>query len=304
MPLIELCCYLGLFAGVIYQIYCRKHPTNHVNETPLTLCLMASLALTIIYTDVETTLTALMLLCVACWLIHRAISLRKTLNPQGFIPQLAHLAKLVVIVWAVRSFVMQPYVVPSGSLEPTILPGDLILVNQAKYGIRLPVVGTVIWNTYRPERGEIALFKYPKDPKITYIKRVIGLPGDTITYNHKTLTINGQKIKTTPGILSIEDGTLHTLKTEFLPGSPHAIFQNPDEPAQPKTTWHIPPGHYFMMGDNRDNSNDSRYWGTVSEQQLVGQAKWIWLSINMQALKHGQFSQIIRWNRLGKNIEK
>lgn len=193
---------------------------------------------------------------------------------------------IVLIVLLLRSFLVEPFRIPSGSMMPTLLVGDFILVNKYAYGIRLPVINTKIFDIGEPERGDIVVFRYPKQPSIDYIKRVIGLPGDKISYYNKRLYINNKPVKQVSlgryqgvGQGSDMTGAIHFL--EQLPGVEHSILIRRGQPSI-EDVYYVPKGHYFVMGDNRDNSNDSRYWGFVPEQNLVGKAFFIWMSWDWQ----------------------
>ena len=188
---------------------------------------------------------------------------------------------VLLIVLVLRSFLVEPFQIPTGSMIPTLEVGDFILVNKYAYGVRLPVIGTKIVDVDDPERGEVMVFIPPHENKY-YIKRVIGLPGDTVRYENKNLYINGELIdKDYVGDISIDTsiGDLPgTLYTETIGGIEH-LTQHIDAAGRRRvrTTWVIPNGHYFMMGDNRDNSSDSREWGPVSEDDIVGKAIAVWM---------------------------
>ncbi|CAI8776330.1 signal peptidase I [Methylocaldum szegediense] len=189
---------------------------------------------------------------------------------------------IVLIVLLLRSFLVEPFRIPSGSMMPTLLIGDFILVNKYAYGIRLPVLNTKIIEVGKPKRGDIMVFRFPKDPTVDYIKRVVGLPGDRIGYYNKQLYVNGKPIKQTyiAEYQGVGQGSVMTgarLLSEDLDGVTHDILIREDQPSV-QGEFTIPEGHYFVMGDNRDNSNDSRYWGTVPESHLVGKAFFIWMS--------------------------
>ncbi|PCJ24554.1 MAG: signal peptidase I [SAR86 cluster bacterium] len=188
---------------------------------------------------------------------------------------------VLLIVLMLRSFLIEPFQIPTGSMIPTLEVGDFILVNKYAYGVRLPVIGTKLFNVADPQRGEVMVFIPPHVDQY-YIKRVIGLPGDTVRYEDKRLYINGDLISeefqqdilidTSIGLL---DGTLHV---ETINGVEHATQHITGITSQrPRTTWVIPNGNYFMMGDNRDNSSDSREWGTVPEKDIVGKAIAVWM---------------------------
>lgn len=193
---------------------------------------------------------------------------------------------IVLIVLLLRSFLVEPFRIPSGSMMPTLLIGDFILVNKFTYGIRLPVINKKIVAMNEPKRGDIVVFRYPKQPSIDYIKRIVGLPGDRIAYDKKNLYVNGKPVKRVSlgiyqGVGQGENmtGTEHFL--EDLGGVEHSILISHEAPSL-NGVYIVPQGHYFVMGDNRDNSNDSRYWGMVPEQNLVGKAFFIWMSWDWQ----------------------
>ena len=188
---------------------------------------------------------------------------------------------VLLIVLVLRSFLMEPFQIPTGSMIPTLEVGDFILVNKYAYGVRLPVIGTKIIDVATPDRGEVMVFIPPHEDKY-YIKRVIGLPGDTVRYEGRDLYINGELIsKELQGNIQVDTnvGALPgTLYTETINGIEHAT-QHIDGVGQrrSRTSWVIPNGHYFMMGDNRDNSSDSRVWGAVPEKDIVGKAVAVWM---------------------------
>ena len=206
---------------------------------------------------------------------------------------------VILVVFVVRSFVVEPFKIPSGSMVPTLLVGDFILVNKFDYGIRLPITNTKITEGRPLERGDVVVFRYPKDESVDYIKRVIGLPGDTVAYQDKQLTINGQPVPETPLPDYLDEERLGYAKQfeENLDGRKNAILNNPavppfivgaeDYPYRDNCTYNargvickVPPGHYFMMGDNRDNSADSRYWGFAPDKNIVGRAFFIWMNFS------------------------
>ena len=181
---------------------------------------------------------------------------------------------VLAIVLVLRSFLVEPFQIPSGSMLPTLEVGDFILVNKFAYGLRLPVVGTKIVPVDDPARGDVMVFKYPEDGKTNYIKRVVGLPGDRIRYRNKTLYINGEMIATrfVAKLPPVE------LKQEQLGDREHAIFLTMGgRSGAGEGEWVVPDDQYFMMGDNRDNSNDSRFWGMVPDELIVGKAFAIWM---------------------------
>jgi signal peptidase I len=207
---------------------------------------------------------------------------------------------ILLVVLLLRSFFAEPYRIPSGSDKPTLLVGDFLVANKFAYGLRLPVLHTKIISVGEPQLGDIMLLRYPVDPSMDFIKRVVGTPGDHISYINKELYINGKPAtQTVVGTATdeSEDGTRKwpvEVREEDLNGIKHLIYINPDVPAQDFSVV-VPPNQYFAMGDNRDDSNDSRYWGFVPEENLVGKAFAIWFSWNND-------DHSIRWNRMGTLI--
>jgi len=204
---------------------------------------------------------------------------------------------VILIVFFLRSFLVEPFKIPSGSMIPTLLVGDFILVNKYTYGIRLPVINKKVVEMNSPKRGDVVVFRYPVDPSLDYIKRIVGLPGDKVAWQNKRLTINGQPIPMkriedyldrerlfyTPRYVEQLDGVAHEtlLEDEAPPFVPHALqFPNREKCIYNSegVVCEVPAGHYFAMGDNRDNSQDSRVWGFVPEENLVGKAFFIWFN--------------------------
>jgi len=203
------------------------------------------------------------------------------------------------IVLILRSFIVEPFKIPSASMMPTLLIGDFILVNKYDYGIRLPVLNTKIIENKTPERGDIVVFRYPVDPSIPFIKRIVGLPGDKFKYQDKILTINGDPVEQVEigdyravGSGKMMDGAM--LNIELLENAEHEILRMPLRPSQ-NVEGIVPKGHYFVLGDNRDNSKDSRYWGYVPDENLVGRAFMIWMNWDS---KNGG----VDWKRIGTMI--
>jgi len=208
---------------------------------------------------------------------------------------------VLLAVLIIRSFVIQFYRVPTGSLEPTVMPGDWILVNQYKYGLRLPITNTKIVNVSDPKRGDIVLFYYPPDPQQIYVKRLIGEPGDHVIYKNKQLTINGQpieqaliKMDTDFGNRPGEARRVKRIKENLL-GVKHEIFVQPQGGEVGDFDITVPKGHYFMMGDNRDNSADSRMWGFVPEANIIGKAEYV--IFNWDPVHHRPV-----WHRIGNKL--
>jgi len=191
---------------------------------------------------------------------------------------------LLLIVLVFRSFIFEPFKIPSGSMQPTLLIGDFIVVSKFSYGLRLPVLNTTILETGEPERGDVFVFRSVEQPGVNMIKRVVGLPGDTITYRGKVLYINGEPAPQEVvgpwigrGINRNPPGSNPQLRQEALGEVTHEILIYPSRPAGRAASWVVPDGHYFAMGDNRDRSHDSRGWGFVPQDHLVGRAVRIWM---------------------------
>ncbi len=211
----------------------------------------------------------------------------------------AGLFPVIAVVFVLRSFLFEPFKIPSGSMIPTLLIGDLILVNKFHYGVRLPVLNTRITQGQAPQRGDVMVFRYPPKPSLDYIKRVVGVPGDEVAYLNKQLTVNGKPVPKTALPDFFDEDTLryHQHFEEQLGAKPHRVLNDEDRPAFVPGTddfafknncvytvdgvvCKVPPGHYFMMGDNRDNSLDSRYWGFVPDANIVGKAFFIWMNFS------------------------
>ncbi len=228
---------------------------------------------------------------------------------EGRIPFIVDLAKslfpVFLLVLLLRSFLVEPFRIPSGSMMPTLLVGDFILVNKFSYGIRLPVANMKVIEIGKPERGDVVVFRYPENPKIPFIKRVVGLPGDNIEYINKMLYINGEPIiqqvdiQRYIGVGSGSNMTGNELRIEYLSTNiEHKILINPKRPefSTKYSKLTVPDKSYFVLGDNRDNSKDSRYWGIVPEANLIGRAFFIWMNWDW---KNGGIS----WSRIGTQIE-
>ena len=206
---------------------------------------------------------------------------------------------VLLLILVFRSFIAEPFKIPSGSMMPTLLVGDFILVNKFAYGLRLPVLNTKILDFGEPKRGDVFVFRYPKNPKEDYIKRVIGLPGDEITYRNKTLFVNGKEIPESylgPYSGPTEANNRMTgaqVKLENLEGVEHRILEQPNVQVGHEGTYKVPDGYYFAMGDNRDNSADSRFWGFVPEANLVGKALVIWMNFD-DGIDFGRIGTLIK----------
>ncbi len=220
----------------------------------------------------------------------------------------AGLFPVIMAVFFLRSFLFEPFKIPSGSMIPTLLVGDLILVNKFHYGVRLPVINKKITEGAAPARGDVMVFRYPPKPSLDYIKRVVGIPGDEVAYLNKRLSINGKVIETVALPEFFDQDTMRYFKQyqESLGEKKHGILNDDDRPAfvpgaddfafkencrysVEGVVCKVPEGHYFMMGDNRDNSLDSRFWGFVPDKNIVGRAFFVWM--NFSSLKRiGSFN--------------
>lgn len=203
---------------------------------------------------------------------------------------------VLLLVLLVRSFLFEPFRIPSSSMMPTLLIGDFIFVNKYSYGLRLPVLNTKIVDIGEPERGDVMVFRLPSDPSVNYIKRLVGMPGDTIRYAGDHLYINDQPVE--ESLLGVYDGELQPgsiLMQEQLGSVRHQILLIPGVSGRGDGTFVVPPGHYFMMGDNRDNSQDSRFIGPIPEGNIVGRAVRIWMNWDFPAMP--------RWSRIGGRVE-
>ena len=212
----------------------------------------------------------------------------------------AGLFPVILAVFLLRSFLFEPFKIPSGSMIPTLLVGDLILVNKFYYGVRLPVINLKIIANHDPKSGDVIVFRYPVDPRVDYIKRVVGVPGDSVAYLNQKLTINGTPVPVKADGDFYDEESLHYAKRfeETLAAGPHRLLVEPSAPsmARPMEAFsnfrdqcrysaegvicQVPAGHYFVMGDNRDNSQDSRYWGFVPDGNIVGRAFMVWMNFS------------------------
>ncbi|MDX1901067.1 MAG: signal peptidase I [Gammaproteobacteria bacterium] len=232
----------------------------------------------------------------------------KRRNPSANMPIIFDYARsffpILLAVFLLRAFLYEPFRIPSGSLKPTLAVGDFVLVNKYTYGIRLPILHKKILNVSDVKRGDIMVFRYPPNPSVDYIKRVIGLPGDHISYLNKILYINGKPIpqvfvKNATDDAEDEDQSWQVdQKEENLEGVVHQIYLNPEKTNDDIKDLVVPPDQYFVMGDNRDNSLDSRYWGFVPDDNIVGKASLVWMSWD----KTADWMHKIRWNRIGQAI--
>jgi signal peptidase I len=218
-----------------------------------------------------------------------------------FVEQCISFFPIFLIVLVLRSFVFEPFRIPSASMMPTLLIGDFILVNKYEYGLRLPVIYDKFFDNNTPKRGDVVVFRYPDNPKIPYIKRIIGLPGDKIAYYNKTLYINDVLAdQTTSGVYPAYGSGLtmigSLLISEDLGNIEHEILIDPERNSLEFVTI-VPDSQYLVLGDNRDNSKDSRYWGFVPEKNLVGKAFLIWMNWDRKT------KNVVNFQRIGKFIK-
>ena len=209
----------------------------------------------------------------------------------------AGLFPVIAAVFLLRSFLFEPFKIPSGSMIPTLLVGDLILVNKFHYGLRLPVINTKITEGTPVQRGDVMVFRYPPQPSLDYIKRVVGVPGDEVAYLNKRLTVNGKVVETSAVPEFFDEDSMRYMRQfeEKLGEKPHRLLNDEDRPAYVMgalkfpysdncrysvegVVCKVPPGHYYLMGDNRDNSQDSRFWGFVPDANIVGKAVLVWMN--------------------------
>lgn len=223
------------------------------------------------------------------------------IKPSIFVEYARSFFPIFLIVLLLRSFLVEPFRIPSNSMMPTLLTGDFILVNKFDYGIRLPVINKKIFSIGDPERGDVMVFRFPEDDKTPFIKRVVGIPGDSITYTNKVLTINGEKIELDEvGVYKgVGSGAVMTdanLLREHLVTVTHDILNSPDRRSKEIENFVVPEDEYFVMGDNRDNSLDSRFWGTVPDENIIGHAFRIWMYWDTK-------SKGMDWGRIGRKIQ-
>jgi signal peptidase I len=202
---------------------------------------------------------------------------------------------ILLLVLVVRSFLFEPFRIPSSSMMPTLLIGDFIFVNKYVYGLRLPVINTKIFDVGEPRRGDVIVFRLPADPSTNYIKRLIGMPGDTIRYINKKLYVNDHPVEIMIRGRYDGDQAGALLAREQISGVEHDVLLMPGQQSL-EGTFVVPPGHYFMMGDNRDNSRDSRYQGVgfIPEYRVVGKAVRIWMNWD--------FPRAPQWSRIGNPV--
>jgi len=243
-------------------------------------------------------MVVILLITGVIWLLDIAVLRKKRLvgiDEPWYVEYAKSFFPVILLVFVLRSFLVEPFKIPSGSMMPTLLAGDYILVNKFTYGLRVPILNNTFFNVNHPKRGDVFVFHYPPEPTIDYIKRVVGLPGDKIQYQDKHLIINGKKLEVQfednyeyemqgANIISARrskehlgdvqhDILIHDIPNEYSHGAPGAKLQDGEIIT-------VPEGNYFAMGDNRDNSADSRVWGFVPEHNLVGKAFFIWFNFD------------------------
>ncbi len=209
---------------------------------------------------------------------------------------------VILVVFVLRSFIVEPFRIPSGSMLPSLYIGDFILVSKFSYGIRIPVINRKIVSLGVPRRGDVLVFRYPHDQKTNFIKRVIGIPGDIIDYRGKQVWINGVVVPLEPVKHHLLDDSSNSVASvveyqEDLGEAKHGVLLDESRSSRDMMRITVPPGHYFVMGDNRDHSNDSRFWGFVPDQNLVGRAFLVWFSWDTAG------GGGVNWPRLGKTVD-
>lgn len=256
-------------------------------------------------TDIHWDFSALLLVLsvvtglVTLWWRKRHGAERDTVKQPTLVEYSRSFFPVIVIVLVLRSFLLEPFRIPSGSMLPTLNVGDFIVVNKFSYGLKLPVFHNTVLPLGQPERGDVVVFRYPPAPEKDYIKRVVGMPGDNLSYINKRLSINGEELSYEYQ-RTYEEAYSHIMRqaevrTEQLGDVKHDILVLPRALDQGGEIT-IPEGHYFVMGDNRDNSEDSRVWGFVPERNLVGKAVFIWMNWD-SVLGHPD------WGRIGTRIQ-
>lgn len=255
-----------------------------------------------LYYDFSGLLLIATIFIIVCWAADALIFRKKRkegVPPSFFIEILKSVFPIVLIVFLVRAVIFEPFRIPTGSMKPTLLEGDFILVNKFIYGLRVPLIGHKVLNVSEPKRGDVMVFRFPKDTSIDFIKRVIGVPGDKIRYENKILYINDEPM-TQEFVENTRDvdltGRSYDVKelSENLGDKIHKVWINKEQ-GNDKKEIIVPEGHYFMMGDNRDASDDSRFWGFVPQELILGKASYIWMSWDM-------LNKDVRWKRIGRSL--
>lgn len=246
--------------------------------------------------DLELALVVAAVLSGLIWLGYWLFS-RKTASPGVEEPVAVEYARsffpVLIAVLVLRSFVAEPFRIPSGSMLPTLEIGDFILVNKFAYGLRLPLIHTKILETGTPQRGDVVVFRFPNNPDIDYIKRLVAVPGDKVVWDSQGLRVNGEDAQRemdgnylrpdqkTPPALRLKE-TLSGVTHDILITNTTGRIHGGGFAVPPAVEFTVPEGQYFMVGDNRDNSNDSRFWGFVPEANLVGKATYVWMHYHIR----------------------
>lgn len=251
--------------------------------------------------DFEAVLVLAALVTGLCWGVQRwrqrglAPDADQPRDPGGLLEFGRSLFPVIVVVLIIRSFFAEPFRIPSGSMIPTLLQGDFILVNKMAYGVHLPVVHTEVIPIGAPERGDVAVFRYPEQPSTDYIKRIVGLPGDHVRYtDDERLYINGERVRQEV-VGDYNNSPTREVRREWLAGEPHQILIHERRPATVYEAT-VPEGEYFVLGDNRNLSRDSRKWGMLPAENLVGRAWVVWFHLDFE---DGSF----QWSRIGTTVE-
>jgi signal peptidase I len=282
----------------------RSDARKGILEVAWPVLFIAVMGLLLKFTDFAAVLLLAAVITGLIWLWDAkwARSRRTSDTPEPIVVDMARaFFPVIVVVFLIRSFWVEPFKIPSGSMKPTLLVGDFILVNKYTYGIRIPVINKKVVDVNPVRRGDVIVFRYPVDPSVDYIKRVVGLPGDKVQYRGKRLTVNGEPVEVqASGYYTDSEASYMRLPTfnEKLDGKRHQMMIVPSAPtvdlAQVKQfpyrenceynddgfSCTVPAGHYFMMGDNRDQSLDSRYWGFVPDDHIKGRAFFVWMNFS------------------------
>lgn len=259
----------------------------------------------------EIFLFALVCLCALVMIVCRFVfsELSKREPEPWYLDYARSFFPVLLLVFLLRGFIAEPFRIPSGSMLPTLEIGDFILVNKFNYGLRLPITHTKVVAINEPERGDVVVFRFPPNPSQNYIKRLIGVPGDLITYRNQTLFVNGEKIESTPMddyIQQRKSVAQHRFEQTIKTGSDDSesvafstLLNKNSSINSNSGTWRVPEGHYFMMGDNRDNSADSRSrsFTFVPDENIVGEAFFVWMSFGTASGKG------LDIDRIGANIK-
>ena len=280
----------------------RTETRKGILEVAWPVLFIAVMGLMLKFTDFAAVLLIAAVITGIIWLVDVQLLRRKRSSgePEPVVVDMARaFFPVIVVVFLIRSFWVEPFKIPSGSMKPTLLVGDFILVNKYTYGIRIPVINKKVVDVNPLARGDVVVFRYPADPSVDYIKRVVGLPGDKVVYRNKRLTINGESVAAQAGgfYTDSEAGYLklptyteklgnHTHQMMIVPGQPPVDLSQVRQFAHRENCEYnddgfsctVPQGEYFMMGDNRDQSSDSRYWGFVPDDHIKGRAFLVWMN--------------------------